>query len=290
LVKPLRSRLEEARKRLGIPWEVLERDYVLSWVLVGIARVGPLAEGLVFKGGTALRKCYFPEYRFSEDLDFSTAGAVPTGEAMAAAVAAACAEAARLLNHYAPAEIACERYTERDPHPGGQEAFVIRIRLPWHRTARTRVMVEITMDEDILGQVRERPVIHGYGEAFDACVKVYGLEEIVAEKLRAILQQAKRLQERGWSRSRARDYYDLWRIACGEAPRLELEDFPTFLARKCEVRGVTFGGPDDFFQEAMLGHVGRTWEEWLGPLVPELPPFERIIGDLRPRIMDLLRT
>jgi len=289
-VKPLRSRLEEVRKRLGIPWEVLERDYVLSWVLAGISRVGPLAEGLVFKGGTALRKCYFPGYRFSEDLDFSATGAVPRGEAMGDAIAAACAEATHLLNQHAPADIACERYTERDPHPGGQEAFAVRVRLPWHRTAQTRILVEVTTDEEVLGPVGERAVIHGYGEPLDARVKVYGLEEIVAEKLRAILQQAKRLQERGWSRSRARDYYDLWRIVCGEAQGREPEGFPAFLARKCEARDVAFSGPDDFFQEAMLEHVGRTWEEWLGPLVPELPPFEQVVGDLRPRIACLLRA
>jgi hypothetical protein len=29
-MKPLRLRLEEARKRLGLLWEVLERDYLLS--------------------------------------------------------------------------------------------------------------------------------------------------------------------------------------------------------------------------------------------------------------------
>lgn len=34
-MKPLRMRLQEARKRLGLPWDVLERDYLLSWVLAG---------------------------------------------------------------------------------------------------------------------------------------------------------------------------------------------------------------------------------------------------------------
>ncbi|HBY57294.1 MAG TPA: hypothetical protein DEG96_05475 [Candidatus Atribacteria bacterium] len=29
-----------------------------------------LCENLVFRGGTALKKIYFPEFRFSEDLDF----------------------------------------------------------------------------------------------------------------------------------------------------------------------------------------------------------------------------
>ena len=70
-MKPLRPRLEEVRQRLGIRWEVLERDYLLSWVLAGIAAVPELRRTLVFKGGTALKKCYFGDYRFSEDLDFS---------------------------------------------------------------------------------------------------------------------------------------------------------------------------------------------------------------------------
>ena len=47
-MKPLRARLEEARARLGLPWEVLERDYLLSWVLAGIVQVESLLESLVF--------------------------------------------------------------------------------------------------------------------------------------------------------------------------------------------------------------------------------------------------
>ena len=41
-MKPLRTRLQEARKRLGIPWEVLERDYLLSWVLAGTRLLRPV--------------------------------------------------------------------------------------------------------------------------------------------------------------------------------------------------------------------------------------------------------
>lgn len=76
-MRPLRTRLEQARKRTGMGWEVLERDYVLSWILAGISRHERLCETLVFKGGTALKKCYFGDYRFSEDLDFSGLAGVP---------------------------------------------------------------------------------------------------------------------------------------------------------------------------------------------------------------------
>ena len=70
-MKPLRKRLEEARKNTGLFWETIERDYVLSWVLAGIGVNEKLQNGLISKGGTALKKCYFGEYRFSKDLDFT---------------------------------------------------------------------------------------------------------------------------------------------------------------------------------------------------------------------------
>src|SRR5580692_4728380 len=58
-----------------IPEAVLERDYCLAWFLVALSRA-PLRKRLAFKGGTALKRCYFGDYRFSEDLDFTLTGEV----------------------------------------------------------------------------------------------------------------------------------------------------------------------------------------------------------------------
>ncbi len=287
-MRPLRIRLQEARKRLAIPWEVLERDYLLSWVLAGMGQVELLHDTLVFKGGTALKKCYFGDYRFSEDLDFSGLKGVPTGDPMEHAVRVACDAAVKLLDEYAPVEISCERYTEKESHPSGQEAFTIRARFPWQRRAQTRIMIETAVDEKIIKPVAKRKIIHEYGEPLDADVQVYALEEIMAEKLRAILQHAEKLKERGWSRSRARDYYDLWRIMGTYKDRLDLSGFSSFLQKKCAVRKVAFAGPEDFFQETMLAYIKKTWDQWLGPLVPGLPSFETVIGELRPQIASLV--
>lgn len=49
----------------------IEKDYVLSWVLYAISKNEILSKALVFKGGTVLKKAYFDDYRFSEDLDFT---------------------------------------------------------------------------------------------------------------------------------------------------------------------------------------------------------------------------
>ena len=289
-MRPLRTRLQEARQRLGMPWEVLERDYLLSWVLAGISRVPVLQDTLVFKGGTALRKCYFGDYRFSEDLDFSGLEGVPTGEEMQSSVIEACQIAARLLDEYAPVEIACERYMEREPHPGGQEAFTIRARFPWQGRLQTRIMVEVTVDETVLRPPEKRRTMHEYGEPLSAELQVYSLEEIVSEKLRALLQQAEMFERRGWSRSRARDYYDLWRVLGEYGNRMDLEGFDALLREKCSVRAVSFTGPDDFFHDAMLVYVEETWEQWLGPLVPGLPSFDTVITALRPQLAALIPT
>lgn len=287
-MKPLRVRLQEARQKTGLPWEVLERDYLLSWILAGMASVDVLRETLVFKGGTALKKCYFGEYRFSEDLDFTGVDSAPTGRAMMTAMENACVLAVKLLDPYAPVEIVCERHVERDAHPGGQEAFDIRARFPWHRQLQTRVMVEVAVDEKLLRAHPYRDVIHGYSEPLDIQVQVYALEEIVAEKLRAILQHARALENRGWVRSRARDYYDLWRIFNSYSDRLDVSDFPSFLHEKCAVRDVTFSGAESFFPDNLITNVEKTWTQWLGPLVSELPPCKTVLEELRSQVATLL--
>ena len=55
----------------GLTPNVIEKDYVLGWILAGIFQNNTLRDSWVFKGGTCLKKCYFETYRFSEDLDFT---------------------------------------------------------------------------------------------------------------------------------------------------------------------------------------------------------------------------
>src|SRR5208282_3334246 len=62
-----------------IPEAVLERDYCLAWFLVALSRT-PLVGRLAFKGGTAIKRCYFGDYRFSEDLDFTLPTEMPLAE------------------------------------------------------------------------------------------------------------------------------------------------------------------------------------------------------------------
>jgi len=65
-------------------------------------------------------------------------------------------------------------------------------------------------------------------------------------------------------------------------------DFTVLLRQKCAVRGVAFETSEDFFPQRMLVHVEKTWDQWLGPLVPDLPKVEIVIGALRKQLAALL--
>lgn len=67
-------------------------------------------------------------------------------------------------------------------------------------------------------------------------------------------------------------------------------EFDSLLCEICAVRGVVFPIPEDFFHEQILAYVEETWEQWLGPLVPDLPSFDTVVGELRPRVAGLIPT
>ena len=63
--------LRRAARERGLALDLVEKDYVLGWLLYGVASCS-VSDRLAFKGGTALSKVYFPDrFRLSEDLDFT---------------------------------------------------------------------------------------------------------------------------------------------------------------------------------------------------------------------------
>jgi predicted nucleotidyltransferase component of viral defense system len=65
-----KARILEIATNQGLLPTIVQKDYVIGWLLQSISR-HPTVSKWVFKGGTCLKKCYFETYRFSEDLDFT---------------------------------------------------------------------------------------------------------------------------------------------------------------------------------------------------------------------------
>lgn len=285
-------RLEQLLKttagRLAIPYETVLKDYAIGHLLSAIAGEPSVANSLIMKGGTALKKLYFGDYRFSEDLDFS-AESGPRGAALEDALRAVSSRAQETLSGKGPFGVVVERLIHRDPHPHDQESFAFRVQYPWQRRPLCLEKLEVTVDEPILLPATPRPVIHGYGEELTGAVRAYSLEEIVAEKLRAMLQNETRRSERGWVRPRCRDLYDLWRILGNPPAALDRAAIRRILPAKCAIRDVRFGSAADFFPAALVDVVRTSWDADLAPLVLDLPQADLVVADLRRELDALLQ-
>jgi hypothetical protein len=60
------------------------------------------------------------------------------------------------------------------------------------------------------------------------------------------------------------------------------------LEQKCQVRGVSFKNAGDFFPDLVMREVERTWDQWLRPLVSDLPPYKKVIQELKPYLEKIL--
>jgi predicted nucleotidyltransferase component of viral defense system len=286
-LRPLRIRMAEAVRAAGKPQFVVEKDYPLSYLLVGIYAIPVLRDLIVFKGGTCLRKAYFAGYRFSEDLEFTARVPVDCGElerALHEAVFLMCSA----LKAHGPFDATLASEGHRDPHPEGQCSFRVRLQYPWMRTPDCSLKIEVTMAEPLLGPITDRALIHSFsGEALNASVPCYSLAEIAAERLRAFLQARRQLEQRGWSRNRPRDLYDLWHMHKQSEHQVDWEATGRMLDGKARARAVSFTGHEDFLDMRVLAGSGRDWEGQLAKFVSDLPPFADCLSELR-TIVDMV--
>ena len=141
-------------------------------------------------------------------------------------------------------------------------------------------MVEVTRNQRVVNAPVLKDIIHGYSEDLRGKVLTYTLDEIFGEKLIAMYQNAMKLHEQGWARSRVRDYYDVWRLINSFRHELDAQKILDTIMYKYH-HSLPIETIDDFFDARMLQVVKADWERWLGPLVHPLPPYEQVIGELK---------
>jgi len=285
-MRDLYKKLIKIREQKNIVWETIELDYTLSWILAGISEHQLLKNNLVFKGGTALKKCYFGDYRFSEDLDFSEI--TPSNDQeLEQTVIEVCNATQNKLAELGFFSFEVKQYIEKNPHPFNQIAFMIKAQLPWHRKPMCNIKLEISRGELLYFKPEFCKLLHEYGEPFDYQILTYKLEEIITEKFRAILENQERLFKKGWVRSRIRDFYDLWRILSKYKSNLQTSALKEAFLIKCKHKQISFTSPEQFFNEEYLTYIKKDWHEFLTRLTPNIPPFNEVIAQLKRHVYEI---
>lgn len=150
------------------------------------------------------------------------------------------------------------------------------------RDADCSLKVEVTAEEPLVAGSVGRALIHEFpGEALTAEIPCYRLEEIAAEKLRALLQSRRHLDERGWLRNRPRDLFDLDYLWQQQDDRLDWAVVREILPVKAEAYGLRYDSAASFLDEHVLGGIEREWQAQLGDFVAALPSFEECRETLR---------
>jgi predicted nucleotidyltransferase component of viral defense system len=285
----VRAKLAASAAAAAVEMRVVEKDFVLDYMLAGIASRADLAEGLVFKGGTALRKCLIEGYRFSEDLDFTAFG-VPRGKRCEPLLRRAVGEGLALMSDAAPAEADIRRVFHKGYMDGtaSTEEYAVEFRLPWP-SELCRIKLEICYDEPVVLPPASRSLIGSWPGAPRCRLTCYQVEEVVAEKLRCILQTCRKI-DRGTlgATTRARDYYDLWNLLGNFGETLDTEALRRVLEEKCRVRRVSWKAWTDFMRPDLVALVREGWEPEVVQFVGKPVLLDQVMDDLKALLPDFV--
>jgi len=247
-----RELLEKARER-KLNLQIIEKDYVLGWLLFGLRGFDQLA----FKGGTALAKIYFPQtWRLSEDLDFAFQGE----------------------NFEVITENLGDIFSELKKKSGIKFDLKSRFSNPQYLQLKisydavigknwAKVDVTKEMPPDA---VQHRQLSRVYSDYPDFAVRVESLEEIFSEKLRALLE-----------RKKSRDYYDIWRLCSTDFQKDKIREL---FEKKRRLNEVDFSETSQFFPEDVFDILQPYWERELGRLLHPLPDLKKVLAELKEKV------
>jgi predicted nucleotidyltransferase component of viral defense system len=237
-----RAQIQRLAQRHRVGTQVQERDYVQHLLLRTLTG---RSQGLVFKGGTALRLVYRGN-RFSEDLDFNVAAGAET----LVSVAALRSLWQQIVGDLADFGMAAELRNEWE----GEAAYSLDVSYQGplydgRDRSKGKVRVDISRRQEPV-ETRRELVRSEYDDVLPFVVTVLTPEHLLAEKVRALIVRAK-----------PRDLYDVW-LLLAQGVTLERG----LVEQKLALYGL---GLTAASLEPALSQAARDWERDLRPLLAQ---------------------
>lgn len=248
--------------QLGLGEKTIEKDYILTWLLHAIAK-SSFNSLLALKGGTAIKKIYVPDYRFSEDLDFTVLEQGIDNHDLRHLIEGLFPGLLREVN----LQIV---FDHLDEHQTGNLTLYLNYSGPLRsQIEKRKVKVDFSHDESLVFALLRKPIQSPYSDCRGQqdLLNVYSMEEILTEKIRSLI-----------TRSEPRDLFDVHYIlnhqladiktVCGycepkfEAKNLQTSDVRTVLDRKYTI-------------------FKRNWVQSLRGQMAEIPDYDRVIRETK---------
>ena len=254
MIKP--QEIQQKARKAGVRDQQIEKDYILSWVLHGIAQHNELNKLIVFKGGTALKKVYFENYRYSEDLDFTLLNNGISNEQIFSSF--------KEVFEYVRAEanIILKIIDGNEHEDGGINFYMSYVGPLGGQGNNKKVKVDISRTEIMVFKPIPQSVIIGYSDLEEHQLLCYPLEEILVEKMRCVMQ-----------RMQARDFYDIWYLLA--IHEMDAEYYLTEFTEKCKSKGLSSADFPKKLAERIPQYKGR-WQASISEQIKGLPDFEQV--------------
>ncbi len=262
MIKP--GEIQKRANLVGVRDQQIEKDYILSWILWGVANHEQLSKILVFKGGTVLKKVYFEDYRFSEDLDFTLLDNEIANEQIFDWFKETFEEIKEEAN------IPLEIIDDNEHEDGGINFYIGYVGPLGGFGNNKRVKVDISRSENLEFEPVIKNAVVEYSDLEDYKLLCYSLEELLVEKLRCTMQ-----------RMQPRDYYDIWYLV--EVEGMDVEYYTAEFRKKCESKELK---PEDFHNklEQKTPQYKARWKKSMSDQIKDLPDFEKVEREVNRKI------
>lgn len=259
MIKP--GEINKKAHGLGVRDQQIEKDYILSWILWGISQHDVLSKCFVFKGGTVLKKVYFEDYRFSEDLDFTLRCPDISNADILKYFNNIFAEISKEAN--IPLKILPEVTSDDE----GLTFYIGYTGPLGGHGGNKSVKIDISRSEKMEFEPILQPAIISYTDLEPYNLLCYPLAEVFIEKMRTIQQ-----------RTQARDLYDIWYLM--EYHDMELNEFIREYLSKCELKGIDGTKLLPCLEEKLDIFKGQ-WNKALQDQIKDLPDFDQVVREVR---------
>ncbi len=265
MIKP--GEIQKKAYKAGVRDYQIEKDYVLTWILIGISSHSGLKETIVFKGGTLLKKVYFEYYRFSEDLDFTLLDDNVSNEQIF--------DWFRETFYYIrdEANIPLEIIDNNEHEDGGINFYISYVGPLGGGGTNKKIKIDISRGEKLLFHPNKKELICNYSDQSRLSILCYTLEEILIEKLRSVIQ-----------RMQARDLFDIWYLL--EINQMEIEYLLSEFKEKCQNKGIDPAEFSNKLAQRLPKYKGR-WINSMSDQIKNLPEFDKVEREVMRQLKNL---
>ena len=274
MIKP--GEIQKKATLVGVRDQQIEKDYILSWILWGIANHEQLSKILIFKGGTVLKKVYFEDYRFSEDLDFTLLDNEISNEQIFEWFN----EIFNLIKEEANIPLKkidddeADADKAKEDNEDGLNFYIGYVGPLGGYGNNKKVKIDISRSEKLEFEPIVKNAIVDYSDLEDYELLCYPLEELLVEKLRCTMQ-----------RMQPRDYYDIWYLV--EIIGMDVEFYSGEFINKCVSKELK---PEDFHSKLKLKipQYKARWKNSMSDQIKDLPEFEQVEREVARKIKNFM--